>query len=85
MLKLKSPKLEVAPAEEEENLEPIPSHPTWSGSISIGPKPIPSRPGNADLQPPGLLGYDFQQAAQLPSARPNTAEDQRQSCNCGAR
>ena len=42
MPKLKSPKLEVAPAEEE-SLEPIPSHPTWSGSISIGLVNIPVR------------------------------------------
>jgi len=28
---------------EEENLEPIPSHPTWSGSISIGLVNIPVR------------------------------------------
>jgi DNA end-binding protein Ku len=44
MPKLNPPKLEVAPAEEEEeNLEPIPSHPTWSGSISIGLVNIPVR------------------------------------------
>jgi non-homologous end joining protein Ku len=34
MPKLKAPKLEVANIEEE-TLEPIPTHPTWSGSISI--------------------------------------------------
>src|SRR5271157_5716798 len=43
MPQLKPPKLEVAPADEEENLEPIPSHPTWSGSISIGLINIPVR------------------------------------------
>lgn len=43
MPKSKPPKLEVAPPEEEENLEPIPSHPTWSGSISIGLVNIPVR------------------------------------------
>ena len=42
MPKLKPPKLEVVPAEEE-SLEPIPSHPTWSGSISIGLVNIPVR------------------------------------------
>jgi hypothetical protein len=43
MPKLKPPKFEVAPAEEEEDLEPIPSHQTWSGSISIGLVNIPVR------------------------------------------
>jgi hypothetical protein len=43
MPKLKPPKLEVAPAEDEENLEPIPSHPTGSDSISIGLVNIPVR------------------------------------------
>ena len=43
MPKLKSPKLEIAPAEEEESLEPIPSHLTWSGSISTGLFNIPVR------------------------------------------
>jgi hypothetical protein len=42
MPNLKPPKLEVAPAEEE-SLEPIPSHPTWSGSISIALVNIPVR------------------------------------------
>ncbi len=36
MPKLKPPKLEVANGEEEETLEPLPGHPTSSGSISIG-------------------------------------------------
>ena len=43
MPKLKPPKPEVKPAEEEETLEPIPSHPTWLGSISIGLVNIPIR------------------------------------------
>ena len=43
MPKLKPPKLEVANAEEVEPLEPIPGHPTWSGSISIGLVNIPVR------------------------------------------
>ena len=45
MPKLKPPKLELANGEEEEeeNVEPIPSHPTWSGSISIGLVNIPVR------------------------------------------
>lgn len=43
MPKSKPPKLEVTPAEENESLEPIPSHPTWSGSISIGLVNIPVR------------------------------------------
>jgi non-homologous end joining protein Ku len=43
MPKLKPPKLEVANAEEEESIEPIPGHPTWSGSISMGLVNIPVR------------------------------------------
>jgi DNA end-binding protein Ku len=43
MPKLKPPKLEVANSEDEETLEPIPGHPTWSGSISMGLVNIPVR------------------------------------------
>jgi hypothetical protein len=40
MPKLKPP-LEVEEVSEEETLEPIPGHPIWSGSISIGLVNIP--------------------------------------------
>ena len=42
MPKLKPPE-EVRRGSEEESLEPIPSHPTWSGSISMGLVNIPVR------------------------------------------
>jgi DNA end-binding protein Ku len=42
MPKLPPPKLEVSNAEEE-SIEPIPGHPTWSGSISMGLVNIPVR------------------------------------------
>ena len=42
MPKLPPPKLEVSNAEEE-SIEPIPGHLTWSGGISIGLVNIPVR------------------------------------------
>jgi DNA end-binding protein Ku len=43
MPKLKPPDIAKESSEEVEHLEPIPGHPTWSGSISIGLVNIPVR------------------------------------------
>ena len=43
MPKLKPPLEVEGSSGEEETLEPIPGHPTWSGSISIGLVNIPVR------------------------------------------